>query len=190
MWRSGPAGLGGIGADPYMQLLKEPEGAWLILQRGSGQNRPVGSGDPGPQGMGNGTGELKEGGEGARGRLPNGSLRRERCSGLEKHRRPEFPSGEVGTLPWLSTASRMLLSARWACAAYLFPSRCQVKLVRSQGGIRKEAREEKAARCNAGGPWNILQQTCPTAASLPAKVPTAERCSGLNVDFWLLTSRL
>lgn len=40
MWRSGPAGLGGIGADPYMQLLKEPEGAWLILQRGSGQTVP------------------------------------------------------------------------------------------------------------------------------------------------------
>lgn len=107
-----------------------------------------------------------------------------------KAQEARVPLGEVGTLPWLSTASRMLLSARWACAAYLFPSRCQVKLVRSQGGIRKEAREEKAARCNAGGPWNILQQTCPTAASLPAKVPTAERCSGLNVDFWLLPSRL
>lgn len=125
--------------------------------------------------------------------IPNGSSRSERYSGSEKHRRPEFPTGEVGRAQWLSTTGRMLFSARQLCAARPFPPQCPVKSARSQGllGSRQGRREgEKPPDCHAGRLWSTLQQTCPPEACLPASVPTAERCSVLNVDFWLLPSTL
>ena len=77
--------------------------------------------------------------------IPNGSLRGERCSGSEKHRKPEFPTGEVGRVQWLSTARRMLFSARQPCAARPSPP-VSSQVSQEPGAIRKEARKERGGR--------------------------------------------
>lgn len=96
--------------------------------------------------------------------IPNGSSRGERYSGSQKHRRPEFPTGEVGRAQWLSTTGRMLFSARQLCAARPFPPQCPVKSARSQGLLgRRQGRREggEAARLPC---WQALEHT---AANLP-----------------------
>lgn len=96
--------------------------------------------------------------------IPNGSSRGERYSGSQKHRRPEFPTGEVGRAQWLSTTGRMLFSARQLCAARPFPPQCPVKSARSQGLLgRRQGRREggEAVRLPC---WQALEHT---AANLP-----------------------
>lgn len=109
---------------------------------------------------------------------------------MEKGRRPEFLAGEV----------RMVVAAdAFPCKMGWCPAPSSLSLrgvsqepegIRREGG-KEEGREEvKLQDEMQEGSGAHCIRVDPPAARFPTKVPTAERCSGLTVDFWLLRSTL